>query len=82
MHLIENGFFVHLNSMEVFKDKMIGRFSQSNRKLKSISKQKSNSDETGYRDIKLDELLRGVLLIWFSGIIFSILMFVLNFITK
>ena len=70
MNFLENGIYKHMSDLETMKEKMVGRLIEEERQSNSTSILKFFS-KNQFRVIQLKELLRGVFLLLFSGIIFS-----------
>ena len=72
--LMETGIYEHMNKLEVFKQHLIGRVKERDRHLNTTSVQRSGQRDSAYEAIHLNELSKGVFLLWFLGNCFSTLL--------
>ena len=80
IRLIETGVYQRMSTLETIKNEILGKIREQN--MKETTHRSSDSGQKGQRVIKLDELLRGVFLIWFSGNLFALFSMIIEFLMK
>ena len=82
MNCLETGIYDHMKTLEIIKEEMIGRVRESERQQKHSPNEESNGVQPKQRAIKFKELIRGILLVYFSGNLLSTFILVIEIIYK
>ena len=79
---MERGFYEHMSKLEIIKQHLVGKVKERDRLLNNTLVQSSSLRDSAYEAIHLNELSKGVFLLWFLGNSFSTFLIFTEFVYK